>query len=149
MLTATKATTSSSWDAAIAFSFLLSVVAFCSSVFVGYRVSKRRDVPYTQMGLQDNRRFVCCIIIFFYLKFHLFHTWLPSLVQYSNVFVIVHVSDYTILMQWEVFFSFFLLFLFLFSFLFLTLFILDMICGLFPPLNIFIVWASFPCISFG
>ncbi|KMT09985.1 hypothetical protein BVRB_5g122010 [Beta vulgaris subsp. vulgaris] len=51
MLTATKATTSSSWDAAVAFSFLLSVVAFCSSVFVGYRVSKRRDVPYTQMGL--------------------------------------------------------------------------------------------------
>ncbi|ERN03117.1 hypothetical protein AMTRI_Chr02g220920 [Amborella trichopoda] len=38
---------SSSWDAANAFSLLLSVVAFCMSVFVGYWVRKSKSVPFT------------------------------------------------------------------------------------------------------
>ncbi|KAF8394677.1 hypothetical protein HHK36_020893 [Tetracentron sinense] len=43
----TKATSRSSWDAASAFSLLLSVVSFCVSVFVGYWVSKTKSVPFT------------------------------------------------------------------------------------------------------
>ncbi|XP_021837054.1 uncharacterized protein [Spinacia oleracea] len=49
-LTGSGTATTSSWDAAVAFSLLLSVVAFCLSVFVGYRVSMRRDTPYTEMS---------------------------------------------------------------------------------------------------
>ncbi|XP_057519208.1 uncharacterized protein LOC130799925 [Amaranthus tricolor] len=49
VLSATKSTTTSSWDAAVAFSLLFSVVAFCLSVFVGYRVSMRQGVPFTPM----------------------------------------------------------------------------------------------------
>ncbi|XP_020593358.1 uncharacterized protein LOC110033648 [Phalaenopsis equestris] len=37
----------SSWDAATAFSLLLSVMAFCLSVFVGYWVSRSKAVPFT------------------------------------------------------------------------------------------------------
>ncbi|ONK63586.1 uncharacterized protein A4U43_C07F16780 [Asparagus officinalis] len=39
----------SSWDAATAFALLLSVVAFCVSVFVGYWVSRTNSVPFTPM----------------------------------------------------------------------------------------------------
>lgn len=42
-----KATSRSSWDAASAFSLLLSVVSFCVSVFVGYWVSRSKSVPFT------------------------------------------------------------------------------------------------------
>ncbi|PSS28866.1 Paxillin like [Actinidia chinensis var. chinensis] len=42
-----KSALESSWDAASAFSLLLSVVAFCSSVFVGYRISKGKLAPFT------------------------------------------------------------------------------------------------------
>ncbi|XP_057493081.1 uncharacterized protein LOC130778579 [Actinidia eriantha] len=42
-----KSASESSWDAASAFALLLSVFAFCSSVFVGYRVSKGKQVPFT------------------------------------------------------------------------------------------------------
>ncbi|XP_057464679.1 uncharacterized protein LOC130754475 [Actinidia eriantha] len=42
-----KSASGSSWDAASAFALLLSVVAFCSSVFVGYWVSKAKQVPFT------------------------------------------------------------------------------------------------------
>ncbi|KAL9242954.1 hypothetical protein vseg_016907 [Gypsophila vaccaria] len=48
-LTATTASPSSSWDAAVAFTLLLSLVAFCLSVFVGYRVSVQKGVPFTPM----------------------------------------------------------------------------------------------------
>ncbi|CAO2813115.1 unnamed protein product [Amaranthus hypochondriacus] len=48
-LTVTKVTARSPWDAAVAFSLLLSVVAFCLSVFVGYRVSMRQGVSFTPM----------------------------------------------------------------------------------------------------
>ncbi|PKU87209.1 uncharacterized protein LOC110097051 [Dendrobium catenatum] len=37
----------SSWDAATAFSLLLSVLAFCLSVFLGYWVSRSKAVPFT------------------------------------------------------------------------------------------------------
>ncbi|XP_058076597.1 uncharacterized protein LOC131225156 isoform X1 [Magnolia sinica] len=42
-----KASSRSSWDAASAFSLLLSVVAFCLSVFVAYWVSKTKAIPFT------------------------------------------------------------------------------------------------------
>ncbi|GFZ07224.1 heme binding protein [Actinidia rufa] len=42
-----KSASGSSWDAASAFALLLSVVAFCSSVFLGYWVSKAKQVPFT------------------------------------------------------------------------------------------------------
>ncbi|KAK9704745.1 hypothetical protein RND81_07G008400 [Saponaria officinalis] len=48
-LSATAASPSSSWDAAVAFSFLLSLVAFCLSVFVGYRVSVKKGVPWDRL----------------------------------------------------------------------------------------------------
>lgn len=44
---ATKVRSGNPWDAANAFSLLLSVVAFCISVFVGYRVSKAKAIPFT------------------------------------------------------------------------------------------------------
>ncbi|GMH02300.1 hypothetical protein Nepgr_004139 [Nepenthes gracilis] len=40
----------STWDAAVAFSLLLSVVAFCLSVFVGLRVSQNKSVPFTPIN---------------------------------------------------------------------------------------------------
>ncbi|GAB4841788.1 hypothetical protein Ancab_022512 [Ancistrocladus abbreviatus] len=40
----------SSWDAAVAFSLLMSVVAFCISVFVWLRVSRSRGIPFTPMN---------------------------------------------------------------------------------------------------
>ncbi|OVA16793.1 Cytochrome c-552/DMSO reductase-like [Macleaya cordata] len=43
------ASRSSGWDAASAFSLLLSVAAFCLSVFVGYYVSKNKSIPFTPM----------------------------------------------------------------------------------------------------
>lgn len=43
-------TQKSPWDAAVAFSLLLSVVAFCVSVFVGLRVSKNPGVPFTPLN---------------------------------------------------------------------------------------------------
>ncbi|XP_021749753.1 uncharacterized protein LOC110715479 [Chenopodium quinoa] len=48
-LTGARTATASSWDAAVAFSLLFSVVAFCLSVYVVNRVSMRRDAPYTEM----------------------------------------------------------------------------------------------------
>lgn len=43
----------SSWDAASAFALLLSVVAVCVSVLVGYWVFTRsRSIPYTSMGIE-------------------------------------------------------------------------------------------------
>ncbi|CAA3020763.1 domon-like ligand-binding domain-containing precursor [Olea europaea subsp. europaea] len=43
-----KVASGSSWDAAAGFAFLISVVAFCVSIFVGYRVSKtKRAIPFT------------------------------------------------------------------------------------------------------
>ncbi|KAL8170371.1 hypothetical protein V2J09_022175 [Rumex salicifolius] len=44
------ATQKSPWDAAVAFSLLLSVVAFCVSVFVGLRVSRNPGVAFTPMN---------------------------------------------------------------------------------------------------
>ncbi|RRT84815.1 hypothetical protein B296_00003203 [Ensete ventricosum] len=38
---------SGSWDAATAFAMLLSVVSLCVAVFIGYRVSSTREVPFT------------------------------------------------------------------------------------------------------
>lgn len=49
-LSSTRAPPASSWDAAVAFSLLLSVVAFCLSVFVGYRVTMQKGVPFTPMN---------------------------------------------------------------------------------------------------
>ncbi|KAK9281067.1 hypothetical protein L1049_003960 [Liquidambar formosana] len=46
----TKGAPSSSWDAASAFALLFSVVSFCASVFVGYRVSQNKSVPFTPMN---------------------------------------------------------------------------------------------------
>ncbi|GAB4830588.1 hypothetical protein Ancab_020354 [Ancistrocladus abbreviatus] len=40
----------SSWDAAVAFSLLMSVVAFCISVFVGLRISQSKGIPFTPMN---------------------------------------------------------------------------------------------------
>lgn len=37
----------SSWDGASVFAFVLSLVAFCVSIFVGYLVSKSKSVPFT------------------------------------------------------------------------------------------------------
>lgn len=37
----------SSWDYTTAFSLLLSVISLCVSVFVGYWVSRIRNVPFT------------------------------------------------------------------------------------------------------
>ena len=48
-LAVTKVTARSSWDVAVAFSLLLSVVAFCLSVLLGYRVSMRQGVSFTRM----------------------------------------------------------------------------------------------------
>ncbi|KAJ4954354.1 hypothetical protein NE237_011137 [Protea cynaroides] len=45
----TKVDSTNSWDAASAFSLLLSVVSFCLSVFVGYWVSKAKSVPFTPL----------------------------------------------------------------------------------------------------
>ena len=42
-----KVASTSSWDAASAFSVLISVVAFCISIFVGYWVSRSKAVPFT------------------------------------------------------------------------------------------------------
>lgn len=42
-----KVNSRSSWDAASAFSLLLSVVALCISVFVGYRVFRSKSLPFT------------------------------------------------------------------------------------------------------
>lgn len=44
-----RAASGSSWDAASAFALLLSVIAFCVSIFVGYRVTKPKSIPFTQM----------------------------------------------------------------------------------------------------
>ncbi|KAF9619853.1 hypothetical protein IFM89_009604 [Coptis chinensis] len=46
----TRASSSSSWEAASAFSLLLSLVSFCLSVFVGYWVSKNKSVPFMPMN---------------------------------------------------------------------------------------------------
>ncbi|KAL9265011.1 hypothetical protein AKJ16_DCAP15700 [Drosera capensis] len=40
----------SSWDAAVAFSLLLSVVAFCLSVFLGLRLSQNKGAKFTPIG---------------------------------------------------------------------------------------------------
>ncbi|XP_078160253.1 heme binding protein [Carex rostrata] len=45
----------SSWDAMTAFSLLLSVVAFCISIFVGYWVSKRKNVPFMPIEMSPMR----------------------------------------------------------------------------------------------
>ncbi|KAK9161747.1 hypothetical protein Syun_008088 [Stephania yunnanensis] len=45
----TRVVSRSSWDAASAFSLIISVVAFCLSVFVGYSVSKNKSVPFIPM----------------------------------------------------------------------------------------------------
>ncbi|RWW29832.1 hypothetical protein GW17_00005635 [Ensete ventricosum] len=42
-----RASSSGSWDAATAFAMLLSVVSLCVAVFIGYRVSSTREVPFT------------------------------------------------------------------------------------------------------
>ncbi|KAG8369073.1 hypothetical protein BUALT_Bualt15G0112300 [Buddleja alternifolia] len=42
-----KGASGSSWDAAGGFAFVLSIVAFCISIFVGYMVSKNKSVPFT------------------------------------------------------------------------------------------------------
>ena len=48
-----------SWDAATAFALLLSVVAICLSIFVGYRVSKNRSTaqftPLEQIQFAEER----------------------------------------------------------------------------------------------
>lgn len=41
---------SSSWNAASAFSLILSVAALCVSVFVSYRVFSNKSVPFTPMN---------------------------------------------------------------------------------------------------
>ncbi|KAJ8565826.1 hypothetical protein K7X08_008402 [Anisodus acutangulus] len=46
----TKVPQRSPWDAATAFSLLFSVVAFCISIFVGHRVSRTKNVPFTPMN---------------------------------------------------------------------------------------------------
>jgi len=46
----TKVPQRSSWDAAPAFSLLFSVVAFCISIFVGHRVSRTKNIPFTPMS---------------------------------------------------------------------------------------------------
>ncbi|XP_069147464.1 uncharacterized protein [Solanum lycopersicum] len=46
----TKVPQRSSWDAATAFSLLFSVVAFCISIFVGHRVSRTKNIPFTPMS---------------------------------------------------------------------------------------------------
>ncbi|XP_009411626.2 uncharacterized protein LOC103993326 [Musa acuminata AAA Group] len=38
---------SGSWDAATAFAMLLSVISLCVAIFIGYRVSSTKDVPFT------------------------------------------------------------------------------------------------------
>ncbi|KAL5996445.1 hypothetical protein ACLOJK_026523 [Asimina triloba] len=43
----TRTSSRSSWDAASAFSLLLSVVSFCIAVFVAYWVSRSKAVPFT------------------------------------------------------------------------------------------------------
>ncbi|GAB2298432.1 hypothetical protein Dimus_032497 [Dionaea muscipula] len=40
----------SSWDAVVAFSLLLSVVAFCLSVFLGLRLSQNKGVAFSPIG---------------------------------------------------------------------------------------------------
>ncbi|KAF5200028.1 heme binding protein [Thalictrum thalictroides] len=45
----TKMASRSSWPAASAFSLLLSVVALCLSLFVGYAVSRNKSIPFTPM----------------------------------------------------------------------------------------------------
>lgn len=46
---ATRAGSGNSSGAISAFSLLLSLVAFCSSIFVGYYVSKNKSIPFTPM----------------------------------------------------------------------------------------------------
>ncbi|KAK8948027.1 hypothetical protein KSP40_PGU018586 [Platanthera guangdongensis] len=43
----TTSSKSSTWDAAAAFSLLLSIISFCLSVFLGYWISKNKAVPFT------------------------------------------------------------------------------------------------------
>ncbi|PIN10060.1 hypothetical protein CDL12_17351 [Handroanthus impetiginosus] len=43
----TRVVSGSSWDAASGFALLLSFVAFCVSIFVGYLVSRSKAVPFT------------------------------------------------------------------------------------------------------
>ncbi|KAL3843545.1 hypothetical protein ACJIZ3_000948 [Penstemon smallii] len=45
--TRAKVASGSSWDAASGFALLLSFVAFCVSMFVGYWVSKSKSLPFT------------------------------------------------------------------------------------------------------
>ncbi|KAF6170941.1 hypothetical protein GIB67_014758 [Kingdonia uniflora] len=45
----TKTSSRSSWDAASAFSLLLSVLAFCLSAFIGYAVSRNKSIHFTPM----------------------------------------------------------------------------------------------------
>ncbi|WOL10269.1 hypothetical protein Cni_G19023 [Canna indica] len=42
-----SSTSSGSWDAATAFALLLSVASLCIAVFVGYKVSRTKSVPFT------------------------------------------------------------------------------------------------------
>ncbi|KAI5658549.1 hypothetical protein M9H77_27342 [Catharanthus roseus] len=44
-----KVASGSSWEAASAFALLLSVVSLCLSIFVGYRVTNGKNVPFTPM----------------------------------------------------------------------------------------------------
>ncbi|PPD93560.1 hypothetical protein GOBAR_DD09511 [Gossypium barbadense] len=44
-----SAKSSSSWDAASAFSLLFSVAALCVAIFVAYQVSRPKNIPFTPM----------------------------------------------------------------------------------------------------
>lgn len=44
-----SAKSSSSWDAASAFSLLFSVAALCVAIFVVYQVSRPKNIPFTPM----------------------------------------------------------------------------------------------------
>ncbi|KAL9682278.1 hypothetical protein QQ045_014073 [Rhodiola kirilowii] len=46
-----KGSSGSSWNGASAFSLVLSVVSLCTSIFVGYWVSKNKSVPFTPMEM--------------------------------------------------------------------------------------------------
>lgn len=44
-----EAAVSNPWDAATAFSLLFSVVAFCTSLFIGHRISTSKEIRFTAM----------------------------------------------------------------------------------------------------